>query len=55
MRTVQCACGGSITAPSLEVAAPYVYAHNLTSAHRFWRAVTLRKYWGGAFPRRVLS
>lgn len=39
MRTERCACGGTITAPSLERSGPYVFAHNMTGGHRLWRAL----------------
>ena len=37
MRTEPCACGGTITAPSLAVAAPYIEGHNSTPEHWAWR------------------
>lgn len=38
MRTVDCVCGGTITAPSLAQSGPYVEAHGWTGQHRLWRA-----------------
>ena len=32
-----CACGTTITAPSLAVSAPYIEGHNATPAHYAWR------------------
>jgi hypothetical protein len=37
MRTEQCVCGGTITAPSLSVAAPYIEGHNASPEHYGWR------------------
>ena len=33
----QCACGGSIVAPSLDRCAPAVSRHNRSEQHRTWR------------------
>jgi len=37
MRTEPCVCGGTITAPDLSVAAPYIEGHNATPEHYAWR------------------
>jgi hypothetical protein len=37
VRTERCVCGGTITAPSLEVAGPYIEGHNSSPEHFVWR------------------
>jgi hypothetical protein len=37
VRTEACACGGSITAPSLERSGQYVAAHVASPVHQTWR------------------
>lgn len=43
MRTVLCVCGDSISAPSLELSAPYVEGHNASQAHQEWRHRQVRR------------
>lgn len=44
-RVEACRCGGFIAAPSLDLSAPAVLAHNGTMLHRLWRMAAVDTRW----------